>query len=130
MDERLSQEFKPSEAMPAGSTIVNDVGRIGNPEHTFQSTLAVTFRDWDFVWQARWWSDTEFFAGLPNPVITDVDGGCLQGCPLGEPPADHYENFTEFQYRSSSLIRDEFNPDFKTSLFLLIIKQTGYKKCI
>jgi outer membrane receptor protein involved in Fe transport len=43
-------------------------------------------------------------------VITDVDGGCLQGCPLGEPPADHYENFTEFQYRTSSLIRDEFGP--------------------
>jgi iron complex outermembrane receptor protein len=107
MNERLSQEFPPSEAMPNGSTVVDDVGRIGNPETTFQSTLAVTFRDWDFVWQARWWSDTEFFAGLP---ITDVDGGCLQGCPLGEPPADHYENFTEFQYRTSSLIRDEFGP--------------------
>jgi iron complex outermembrane receptor protein len=110
MDERLSQEFKPSEAMPAGSTIVNDVGRIGNPEHTFQSTLAVTFRDWDFVWQARWWSDTEFFEGQANPVITDLDGLIVRGGPVGQDPDDVFDNFTEFQYLNSPLIRDEFNP--------------------
>ena len=39
MNERLSQEFPPSEADLNGSAIVDDIGRIGNPEWTFQSTV-------------------------------------------------------------------------------------------
>jgi len=86
LDERTSQEFQPSAADPDGSPIVDDVGRIGNPELTFQSTLAVAFGNWDIVFQSRFFDDTRFAQGIPNPVITDVNLLCLEGCPVGQDP--------------------------------------------
>ena len=77
--ERLTQEFPPSEDDPNGSAIVDNVGRIGSPEITFQSTLGVSFDAWDITWQARWFDDTKFSQGLANPVITDVDGNIIGG---------------------------------------------------
>lgn len=107
MDERLSQEFPPSEADPDGSPVVNDVGRIGNPEWTFQSTIAVNIGDsWDIVFQSRYWSDTAFREGLANPVITDsANGLCLRGCPVGQDPNDLFgTEWTDFGYFQSSQI--------------------------
>jgi iron complex outermembrane receptor protein len=108
MNERLSQEFPPTEADPDGSAIVDDVGRIGNPELTFQSTLGAAFGNWDLVWQARYWSDTEYPEGLPNPVITDKFGRCISGsgCPAGADPAEFFgdDGFTDYGYSLSSQI--------------------------
>ena len=106
MDERLSQEFPPSEADPDGSPIVNDVGRIGNPEWVFQSTLSLAFADsWDFVFQSRYWSDTAFREGLANPVITDSNGLCVSGCPVGQDPNDIFgTEWADFGYFQSSQI--------------------------
>ena len=108
LGERITQEFPPTEADPDGSAIVDNVGRIRNPEVTFQSTLALAFRDWDVVWQARWWDDTEFAEGLPNPVITDVNGNCLfgSGCPAGADPEVHFgdDGFTDYGFTQSSQI--------------------------
>ena len=111
MDERLSQEFPPTEADPNGSAIVNDVGRIGNPEWTFQSTLSAAFGNWDLVFQSRYWSDTMFMEGLANPVITDVDGLCLVGCPVGADPNEIFveDGFTDYGFISSSQLADSNN---------------------
>ena len=79
LQERLTQEFPPSDDDPNGSAIVDNVGRIGSPELTFQSTLGVSFDAWDVTWQARWFDDTQFAQGLANPVITDVDGNIIGG---------------------------------------------------
>jgi len=79
LKERLTQEFASSEDNPDGSAIVGNVGRIGNPELTFQSTVAVVLNNWDFMWQARWWDDTQFGEGVVNPVITDLDGNIIGG---------------------------------------------------
>jgi iron complex outermembrane receptor protein len=79
LKERLTQDFPPSEDDPNGSAIVDNVGRIGNPEVTFQSTVAVALNSWDFMWQARWWDDTQFPQGIVNPVITDLDGNIIGG---------------------------------------------------
>ena len=114
LDERNSQEFPPSEADLDGSAIVDNVGRIGTPEITFQSTLAVTFEGWDVVWQARWWDDTEFAEGLPNPVITDENGLCLygSGCPAGQDPAMFFgdDGFTDYGFALSSQIPAAIGP--------------------
>jgi iron complex outermembrane receptor protein len=79
LEERLTQEFPPSEDDPNGSAIVDNVGRIGNPEMTFQSTLNVSLNEWDITWQARWFDDQRFAQGVVNPVITDVDGNIIGG---------------------------------------------------
>ena len=110
LSERLSQEFPPSEALPNGSAIVDNVGRIGNPEATFQSTLVVTTGDWDVVWQARWWDDTEFPQGRANPVITDPDGLIISGGPVGQDPADVFDEFTEFQFLQDALVNPAVGP--------------------
>ena len=106
MDERLSQEFPPSEADPDGSAIVDDVGRIGNPEWTFQSTVGLAMGNFDLVFQSRYFSDTEFPEGVANPIWTDVDGLCLKGCPLGEDPAVLFaeDGFVDYGYADSSQI--------------------------
>jgi len=116
MKERLSQEFPPSDADLDGSAIINDVGRIGNPEYTFQSTLALTKDNWDVVWQTRWWDDTEFAQGLPNPVITDAAGLCLSGCPVGADPSMFFgdDGFTDYGFSNSSQIPDSFGVDGTT----------------
>ena len=79
LSERITQEFPPSEDDPNGSAIVDNVGRIGNPEITFQSTLGVELNEWNITWQARWFDDMQFAQGLTNPVITDVDGAIIGG---------------------------------------------------
>ena len=84
LGERLTQEFPPSEDDPNGSAVVDNVGRIGNPEITFQSTLNVSLDAWDVTWQARWFDETEFPQGIANPVITDTDGNILRGGPVGQ----------------------------------------------
>ena len=106
MQERVTQEFPPSEDDPNGSAIVDNIGRIGNPEWTFQSTVGVAFGNFDVVLQSRYWSDTEFAQGLANPVITDVDGLCLQGCPVGADPAEVFaeDGFIDYGYADSSQI--------------------------
>jgi iron complex outermembrane receptor protein len=105
LDERTSQEFPPSDDDPDGSAIVDDVGRIGNPEITFQSTLAWTMNSWDVVWQSRWWDDTQFSQGIPNPVY--LDGGLIVGGPNdGQDPLDVYgsaDNFTALNYSGTFL---------------------------
>jgi hypothetical protein len=103
LSERLSQEFPISDALPNGSAIVDNVGRIGNPDATFQSTLSVTMGDWDVVWQARWFADTEFPEGRANPVITGEDGLILSGGPVGQDPADVYDEFTEYAFAIDAL---------------------------
>lgn len=114
MDERTSQEFPPTEEDPNGSAIVDDKGRIGNPEITFQSTLAVAFGGWDVTWQARWWDDTEFAQGLPNPVITDENGLCLygSGCPAGDDPEVFFgeDGFTDYGFAATSQMVASFGP--------------------
>lgn len=110
MDERLSQEFPPTEADPDGSAIVNDVGRIGNPEIAFQSTLGVDWNELSFVWQARWWDDTEFPEGAPNPVITDTDGLIMGGEFDGQNPADVFDEFTDFGFFNSSQFVESLGP--------------------
>lgn len=106
MAERLSQEFPPSEADANGSAIVDDIGRIGNPEWTFQSTLGLAMGNFDLVLQSRYWSDTEFAEGLPNPVITDTNGLCLSGCPVGQDPNVLFaeDGFTDYGFADSSQI--------------------------
>ncbi len=110
LSERLSQEFPPSDALPNGSAIVDNVGRIGNPEATFQSTLALSTGDWDIIWQARWWDDTEFPQGRANPVITDVNGLILSGGPVGQDPADVFEEFTEYAFAIDALRDPSIGP--------------------
>jgi iron complex outermembrane receptor protein len=104
MAERKSQTFKPSEADPDGSPIVENVGRIGNPEWTFQSTLGVSFGNFDVIFQSRYFSDTEFFEGLENPIWTDENGLCLKGCPAGQDPNVYFEGdpFTDYGFAQSS----------------------------
>jgi len=106
MDERLSQEFPPSEADPNGSAIVDDVGRIGNPEWTFQSTVGLAMGNFDLVFQSRYFSDTEYPEGMANPIMTDNDGLCLRGCPVGEDPNVLFaeDGFTDYGYADSSQI--------------------------
>jgi iron complex outermembrane receptor protein len=106
MQERITQEFPPSEDDPNGSAIVDNIGRIGNPEWTFQSTVGVAFGNFDVVLQSRYWSDTEFAQGLANPIITDVDGLCLQGCPVGADPNEVFaeDGFIDYGYADSSQI--------------------------
>jgi iron complex outermembrane receptor protein len=107
MDERLSQEFRPSEADADGSAIVNDVGRVGNPEWTFQSTLGVAWGGWDLVWQSRYFSDTQYPEGQANPVILNVDGLCEvwsgSGCPDGADPQEFFgdDGFADYGYIAS-----------------------------
>jgi hypothetical protein len=110
LSERLSQEFPPSDSDPDGSAIVDNVGRIGNPDTTFQSTLGVSTGDWDFVWQARWWADTEFAQGLPNPVITDENGLIMGGPNNGQDPADVYEEFTDYGFATTTQLLDSVGP--------------------
>ena len=110
LDERLSQQFPPSEDDPDGSAIVDNVGRIGNPEITFQSTLGVSWNAFDFVWQARWWDDTEFAEGVPNPVITDVDGTIIGGQFDGQLPGDVYDEFTDYGFFNSSQFQSSLGP--------------------
>lgn len=114
MDERLSQEFPPTDADPDGSAIINDVGRISNPEWTFQSTVGLAMGNWDLVFQSRYWSDTEFAEGLPNPVITDENGMCLygSGCPAGSDPTTFFgdDGFTDYGFALSSQIPASFGP--------------------
>lgn len=100
LQERLLQEFPPTEADPNGSAIVNNVGRIGTPEWTFASTLGVTLGAWDFTWQARWFSDMKFPEGVPNPLIVDVNNLL----PDGTDPDDIYEEWTDFGYFNSTQI--------------------------
>jgi iron complex outermembrane receptor protein len=104
MSERLSQEFPPSEADANGSAIVDDIGRIGNPEWTFQSTVAAAFGNWDVVLQSRYWSDTEFAEGLANPVITDENGLCLRGCAVGADPNVVFEEdgFADYGFATTT----------------------------
>ena len=106
LTERTSQEFQPSEADPDGSPIVDDVGRIGNPELTFQSTLSVAFGNWDIVFQSRFFDDTRFAQGVPNPVITDENLLCLEGCPVGQDPDVVFGpgDWTDWGYFQSSQI--------------------------
>jgi len=106
MDERLSQEFPPSEADADGSAIVNDVGRIGNPEWTFQSTVGLAWGNFDLIFQSRYFSATEYPEGIANPIMTDVDGLCLRGCPLGEDPTVLFaeDGFQDYGYADSSQI--------------------------
>ncbi len=111
LSERLSQDFPPSEELPDGSAIVDNVGRIGNPETTFQSTLLVSWGNWDAVWQARYWDDTEFAQGIANPVITDVDGFIIGGSNDGLTPEEAFGNeFTEYQFVQDLLTTTEFGP--------------------
>jgi iron complex outermembrane receptor protein len=112
MNERLSQEFPPSEADANGSAIVDDVGRIGNPEWTFQSTIGAAFGNFDLVLQSRYWSDTEFAEGLPNPVITDTAGLCLSGCPVGQDPEVIFaeDGFTDYGFATTTQLRPEIGP--------------------
>jgi len=106
MQERLSQEFPPSEADANGSAIVDDIGRIGNPEWTFQSTLGLAMGNFDLVFQSRYWSDTQYAQGLPNPVVTDVNGLCLEGCAVGQDPNVVFaeDGWTDYGYTQSSQI--------------------------
>jgi iron complex outermembrane receptor protein len=108
LSERTSQEFPPTEADTNGSAIVDDVGRIGNPEWTFQSTVGLAMGNWDLVFQSRYWSDTEFFEGLPNPVITDENGLCLRGCPLGQDPEVVFaeDGFTDYGFATTTQLQD------------------------
>ena len=46
----------------------------------------MAFGNWDIVFQSRFFDDTRFAQGLPNPVITDVNQLCLEGCPVGQDP--------------------------------------------
>ena len=109
LSERTSQEFPPSEADADGSAIVDDVGRIGNPEWTFQSTVGLATGNWDLVFQSRYWSDTEFQEGLPNPVILDSAGLCLRGsgCPVGSDPAVFFgdDGFTDYQFNTTTQLQ-------------------------
>ncbi len=100
MSERLSQEFPPSDADPDGSAIVDDVGRIGNPEWTFQSTVGLAMGNFDVILQSRYFSDTEFPQGQTNPIITDSAGLCLSGCPVGADPNVLFaeDGFTQYQF--------------------------------
>ena len=103
LGERITQEFPPTDADPDGSAVVDNVGRIGNPEITFQSTLGVTLENWDFTWQARWFDDMQFPQGVPNPIITDVDGNVIGGPCNGQEPENCYGNeFTDYGYFNSS----------------------------
>ncbi len=106
MQERLSQEFPPSEADLNGSAIVDDVGRIGTPEWTFQSTVGLAMGNFDLVFQSRYWSDTRYAQGTANPVVTDVNGLCLEGCPVGQDPAVLFaeDGFADFGFSQSSQI--------------------------
>ena len=106
MQERLSQEFPPSEADANGSAIVEDVGRIGTPEWTFQSTVGLAMGNFDLVFQSRYWSDTRYAQGTANPVVTDVNGLCLEGCAVGQDPAVLFaeDGFADFGYTQSSQI--------------------------
>jgi iron complex outermembrane receptor protein len=106
MDERLSQEFPPSEADADGSAKVNDVGRIGNPEWVFQSTVGLAMGNFDFIFQSRYFSDTEYPEGMANPIMTDNDGLCLRGCAVGEDPNVLFaeDGFTDYGYADSSQI--------------------------
>jgi len=111
MSERNSQEFPPTDADPDGSPIVNDVGRIGNPEWVFQSTVGLAMGNFDVVFQSRYWSDTEFAEGLPNPIITDDNGMCLSGCPVGTDPSDTFGNdFTDYGFATTTQLRPEIGP--------------------
>ena len=110
LSERLSQEFPPSEEDADGSAIVDNVGRIGNPDVTFSSTVGVSTGDWDFVWQARWWADTEFAEGLPNPVITDENGLIMGGANNGLDPADVFEEFTDYGFATTTQLLDSIGP--------------------
>jgi len=104
LKERLTQEFPPSPDDADGSPIVDNVGRIGNPEITFQSTVDVALNNWDFVWQARWWDDTQFPQGIVNPVITDVDGRIIGGMHDAMTCDEAFgdDGCADFGYRNSS----------------------------
>jgi iron complex outermembrane receptor protein len=106
LSERTSQEFPPSEADPDGSVIVDDVGRIGNPELTFQSTLSFAVGNWDFLLQSRFFDDTNYAQGIANPVITDSDLLCEVGCPVGRDPDEWFGagDWTDWGYFQSSQI--------------------------
>ncbi len=113
LGERLAQEFPPSEDDPNGSAIVDNVGRIGSPETTFQSTLNVSFNQWDITWQARWFDDQQFAQGVVNPLILDennlIEGGQFDGQTCAEAfPEDGCTDFGFFN--SSQFDTDTFGP--------------------
>jgi len=112
LDERLSQEFPPTEADPDGSPIVDDVGRIGNPEWTFQSTVGLAMGNFDFIFQSRYWSDTEYPQGQANPHVTDIDGLCLSGCPVGTDPIDTFgdDPSTDYGYVNNTRSDPAYTP--------------------
>ncbi|MEM1174809.1 MAG: TonB-dependent receptor [Pseudomonadota bacterium] len=113
LGERLAQEFPPSEDDPNGSAIVDNVGRIGNPETTFQSTLNVSFNEWDITWQARWFDDQQFAQGVVNPLILD-ENNLIEGGPFdGQSCADAFpeDGCTDFGFfNSSQFDTDTFGP--------------------
>jgi len=110
--ERETQEFPPTEADPDGSAIVDNVGRIGNPEWVFQSTLDLDFNHWALVWQARYFTSTEFAQGTTNPVITDTAGLCLRGCPTGQDPGAFFgdDGFTDFGFATTTQLQTSIGP--------------------
>ena len=112
LSERLSQEFPPTEADPDGSPIVEDVGRIGNPEWTFQSTVGLAMGNFDLIFQSRYWSDTQYQQNLANPIVTDVAGLCLEGCPVGTDPSVFFgdDPFTDFGYQADTRSDPAFSP--------------------
>jgi hypothetical protein len=77
------------------------VGRIGNPEWTFQSTVGLAMGNFDLIFQSRYWSDTEFPQGQTNPIITDSAGLCLRECPVGADPNVLFaeDGFTQYQFQ-------------------------------
>jgi len=104
LKERLTQEFPPSETDPDGAAIVDNVGRIGNPEFSFQSMISVALNSWELMWQARWWDDTQFGQDIVNPVITDVDGHIIGGRYDGMTCDEAFpeDGCADFGYRNSS----------------------------
>jgi iron complex outermembrane receptor protein len=111
MDEREFQLFPDSPENPGGSAIIDNVGRIGSPEFTFQSTVALAFRGWDVIWQSRWFSDTEYPEGQANPVLTDENNLCLTGCPLGTDPDDSFSEWTQYQTTNDFRVVDGIGRD-------------------
>jgi outer membrane receptor protein involved in Fe transport len=68
--------------------------------------------NFDLVFQSRYWSDTEYAQGLPNPVITDTDGLCLTGCPVGAEPGEFFgdDGFTDYGFATTTQLQDSIGP--------------------
>jgi outer membrane receptor protein involved in Fe transport len=50
--------------------------------------------------------------GLPNPVITDENGLCLSGCPVGQDPNVVFaeDGFTDYGFAVTTQLRPEIGP--------------------